>query len=630
MTEITLIPLNKLVLSDANARRDPGDVTKLAHSIQTHGLVTALTVAKAGRKYAVFAGGRRLAALNKLAADGIIGKGFEVPCVVFDDASTAASLAENVEREPMDVVQQFQAFARLLGDGQTVHQVAEAFSVTPQYVRQRARLAELVPEAIRAYREGRARLDQLEALTWGTPDQQRAICEAAHLPGAYELRQRLKGGTVPQTDRRVLFVGLDAYLAAGGATVEDLFANTTDLTDVALLERLVQDKVAAKIAAHLREGAAWAELSDNLWKQGYERCPTTYTPTPAQQRKIEAAEAELADISTAWEQDPDNDALGRAHGKALRALTQLREASQKRASDIPHGVLLYLQQDGTLLRSYVVKATDLRAWVRKQGGNNDTGGDVPPEDQAPKPNAPLPGTDDLTKTGTVEIAIARQTAIAAKLLASPAVASALLLQQLDCLLFGPAVYQSWDEEWFNRWDRPGPMHLSAERRKSGDHPAALDIARKRAWERRGPYRDMLAPPQCLPLTYYLEHADRTQILADCVAVMIQDPDSADGHAATPGTSRATIQALMQLLCIDLADWWSPSAAWLKGYGKAATIAALDATQLTDRATEQLGMPPAKAKAGDLYPIAAELLTAARWLPTYALAGVETAAGVANG
>lgn len=151
MTTQTDIPLSKLKLSPTNARHDPGDVTTLANSIRSVGLISALAVTKNGRGWLVEAGGRRLAALQLLAEEGHIGAGHLVPCMVFDTPSLARSLAENHERAPMDAVQQFEAFARLIGEGRTVHDVAEAFSVTAQYVRQRVKLAELAPEWLKGY-----------------------------------------------------------------------------------------------------------------------------------------------------------------------------------------------------------------------------------------------------------------------------------------------------------------------------------------------------------------------------------------------------------------------------------------------------------------------------------------------
>ena len=67
--EIVSIPLNKLVASPLNVRKTGGQtIEDLAASIQAHGLLHNLVVAKKGDKHHVIAGARRFAALRKLAA----------------------------------------------------------------------------------------------------------------------------------------------------------------------------------------------------------------------------------------------------------------------------------------------------------------------------------------------------------------------------------------------------------------------------------------------------------------------------------------------------------------------------------------------------------------------------------
>ena len=73
------IPLNRLVLSPANARKTPAsaaDDAELKASIAAHGLKQNLIVGRADAegKYAVIAGGRRLRALHALSADGLVGR----------------------------------------------------------------------------------------------------------------------------------------------------------------------------------------------------------------------------------------------------------------------------------------------------------------------------------------------------------------------------------------------------------------------------------------------------------------------------------------------------------------------------------------------------------------------------
>jgi hypothetical protein len=90
--EIVSIPLNKLVASSLNVRKTGGQtIEDLAASIQAHGLLHNLVVAKKGDKHHVIAGTRRFAALRKLAKQKAIPKTFDVPCRVIESCYEVGS-----------------------------------------------------------------------------------------------------------------------------------------------------------------------------------------------------------------------------------------------------------------------------------------------------------------------------------------------------------------------------------------------------------------------------------------------------------------------------------------------------------------------------------------------------------
>jgi ParB family chromosome partitioning protein len=83
MTDNTTIPLNKLLAWDGNVRKTNADkgIDELAASITAHGLLQSLVVRKDKRgRYAVFAGRRRLLALQPLAENGNIAETMPIPC----------------------------------------------------------------------------------------------------------------------------------------------------------------------------------------------------------------------------------------------------------------------------------------------------------------------------------------------------------------------------------------------------------------------------------------------------------------------------------------------------------------------------------------------------------------------
>jgi len=80
------IPLSKLVLSPGNVRKtppSPSEEAELKASIRARGLKQNLVVHPSADEkgvHAVTAGGRRLKALQELAAEGVIPADYKVPC----------------------------------------------------------------------------------------------------------------------------------------------------------------------------------------------------------------------------------------------------------------------------------------------------------------------------------------------------------------------------------------------------------------------------------------------------------------------------------------------------------------------------------------------------------------------
>jgi ParB family transcriptional regulator, chromosome partitioning protein len=268
-TEIVKIPLNKLTKSDTNVRKTGGNsIAELAASIQAHGLLHNLVVTKAkSDKYQVIAGSRRLTALNKLAKEKVIPKTLDVPCrVVEGEAGTETSLAENIIRTNMHPADQFDAFRSLVDEGIGVEEVAARFGVTPTTVRQRLKLAHVAPRLFELYRNDKITLDQLMALAiTDDHDAQEQVWDSAQewqrQPQA--LRRALTETKVDaSSDRRALLVGVKAYTEAGGQIERDLFQPQHEgyLTDSALLERLVAEKLEALANEVRGEGWKWVEI----------------------------------------------------------------------------------------------------------------------------------------------------------------------------------------------------------------------------------------------------------------------------------------------------------------------------------------------------------------------------------
>ncbi|MDE0878515.1 MAG: ParB/RepB/Spo0J family partition protein [Sphingomonas bacterium] len=273
------IPFSQLVLSQANVRRVKAGVSidTLAADIARRGLLQSLSVRPQrdveGNETGLFevpAGGRRFRALQQLVKGKRMVKTQPVPCIVRDDAQISAeedSLAENTHREALHPLDQFRAMQQLVQGGTDIETVAATFMVTPAVVKQRLKLASVSPKLHEVYAEDGMSLEQLMAFSvsedHARQEQVWDLLQTSYNKQPYFIRSRLTEDAVRASDKRVSFVGLDAYVAAGGHVLRDLF-ETDDggwLQDVALLDRLVAEKLQTEAARIGEEGWKWIAVA---------------------------------------------------------------------------------------------------------------------------------------------------------------------------------------------------------------------------------------------------------------------------------------------------------------------------------------------------------------------------------
>ncbi len=79
----------------------------------------------------------------------------------------------------------------------------------------------------------------------------------------WQIRRMLTERTVQASDKRALFIGVEAYEKAGGSVTRDLFHDDDGgfLEDVALLDRLVAEKLKAEAETVAAEGWKWIEAA---------------------------------------------------------------------------------------------------------------------------------------------------------------------------------------------------------------------------------------------------------------------------------------------------------------------------------------------------------------------------------
>ena len=185
-----------------------------------------------------------------------------IPCAVMakgdDAAAVEASLIENVHRLPMDDMDQFEAFQRLLKEGRTIEEIANTFGVTEIMVKRRLAIANLSPKIRQAYRAEEIDGETLRALTLASKQQQKdwlALFEDSEqgAPRGSNLKRWLFGGSQIPTTNAIF--DLTNYK---GEIVSDLFGEESYFANPDTFWTL-QNEAIAKLKASF-EGNGWTRV----------------------------------------------------------------------------------------------------------------------------------------------------------------------------------------------------------------------------------------------------------------------------------------------------------------------------------------------------------------------------------
>ena len=428
LSEAVAIPFEKLALSQANVRRiaHGQSIEDLAEDIAHRGLLQSLSVrpildeagAETGR-YEVPAGGRRFRALEHLVKTKRMVKSVKVPCIVraADSAISATedSIAENAMREALHPLDQFRAFKALADAGMPNADIAARFFVTETIVRQRLRLAGVSPVLLEAYGANEMTLECLMAFSV-TEDAARQVrvWEALNKRGnisTWSIRQALTESSVGIGDARAVFVGEEAYVAAGGGVLRDLFAERGDgwFQDADLLNRLAEAKLATFSETIAAEGWKWIEVSLTLGHARTYGLRTLRTHSELDEAEEAAFEAAVAEYEGLNEQYGYGDDIPTEIAERLTALEgeitdfEARAAIYDPADIAIGGVFVSLEYDGRpcVRRGYVrpedERPVETEAAKVEPGAPAGTGADASVEGQglaAPAAAAapwPIPG-----------------------------------------------------------------------------------------------------------------------------------------------------------------------------------------------------------------------------------------------
>jgi len=563
MPTFQTIPLNQLIHSEANVRltgRTEG-IASLAASIAAHGLRQNLNVLPTDdpKRFAVVAGARRLRALKSLAKEGALAKNAPIPCMVLEEGDDASeiSLAENTLRIAMHPDDQCEAFRAMIEErGAGLEEVAARFGVTPAVVRQRLKLAKVSPKLRALYRKGEMKLEHMTALA--ISDDHAAQEQAwENLPDWNQdpdlLKQALTHDMVAATDKLARFVGIDAYVAAGGVVVRDLFDAQDEgyLADAGLLQRLATDKMAQTLAALQAEGWKWVRPElEHDYKTHFQHI----------RPQGDAAEAEDGEPGEPGE--PDYTA-----GDKARA-----------------GVRVSLRHDGTLDIERGLVHPDDAARERKAARGSDA-------------DSPEAATSALPARMVEELTAHRTAALRVELARNPAVALAAAVHALALA----TLYRESGHSCLalKASSEPLERHTSATN-DSPAYPALAELGEQ--WGERLPeeadalFAWCIAQPQDTLMS----------LLAYLSALTVNAVEN--GRQARSGDDAA--EQLAATLALDMRQWWTPTP---EGFYERLPKATL-AEAVREAKVPPLGVSLVSVKKAEAARLAARALAGTGWLP----------------
>ena len=583
------IPFSQLVLSQKNVRRLKAglSIEDLADDIYHRTLLQSLNVRPVVGEdrqetgmFEVPAGGRRFRALELLVKSKRMAKDQPVPCVVREAGiAEEDSLAENVMRVGLHPLDQFRAFTALIDAGLSEDDIAARFFVSVSTVRQRLRLASVAPGLLEVYGDDGMSLEQLMAFTVNENHaRQEQVWEQlsqTYQPSAHQIRRLLTEDAIPASDRRVRFIGLDAYVEAGGYVMRDLFSSDQDgwLQDPALVEQLVNAKlttIAEEIGA---EGWKWVEAAIDLpygCEHGKRRITGTTVPlTEDEKTRLDALVEEYDGYGEQYQDGgdiPDEvDARLTEIDAAITALTQ-RPVSYDPEEQARAGVFVSLSHDGRprIDRGYVrpedepvAEGTDgdesQAAGTAPTGPTLSVAGQVQTREQGDDEDdiiRPLP--DRLVSELTAERTLALRDALAR----APQAAFLALLHALCLSVFRSHV-------------QAGCVQIGVTQAWLGN---AAPNLRETSWsqsiqQRHEQWADRLPsePDELWLALAAMAHEEQMVLLAHCVSLgvnaLFEATKGYDGRISAHGVAQriAAADALAGVVGLDMADaGWAPT------------------------------------------------------------------------
>lgn len=606
---IEFVPLSDLIKSPLNVRTIPyaaDSVKRLANSIANLGLLHNLVVhALPDGQSGVAAGGRRLAALNLQRETGRIGADYQVPVKsVSDELAVEASYAENTELEAMHPAEQISTFGTLAAQGKTPAQIGDGLGYGSRHVQRMLKLANLAPALLEKLAKDEINVEQCQALCLES-DQERQVqvfdsvyAQWASAP-AHLLRKAITETEVSVTSTRFVFIGREAYEAAGGVVREDLFSREegAGTADSALVDRLFQEKLDTIALQHeLTEGWSWSmgrpETVGRYGQDGQdylllEKPETVYTDEE-QARLDELTEKFNTFDSVCDEADALDAEICRIQEEASqRAWTDEMKASA--------GVVVSYQYGELVIQRGVCRTADLPA---KEVADTENVQDAASVVTTIKKDI----TEGISAPQLLKLSSERTLAVQAALMQQPTKAVALLAWRMCAEVFT------------GRGEQENPFGIRVtvgHYSQTMNAPSGTEGKAYTAIRAEGERLEALLPEgwrQDFTSFFTLDGSLLMSLMAFCTACSVDGvQERNNGH-----TSRSKLDALETAIDFHLRDWWHPTKdGYFKGVKHDQIVESLNEAGMSGAAGDA-----AKMKKSDAAELAEERLKDSRWVPAW--------------
>ncbi len=242
-----------------NPRHEVGDVADLVAQIRQNGFIDPIWVRAQGDHYEIIDGQRRRKAVAQIAVeDAVAPEDAMILADIYDvtvEQAQEMALAADVAHKELSPADEATAFYGLKLAGLAEATIAARFAVSEKLVKQRIAIGSLPAEIIAALRQNKISLETAMAFTLSpSAERQLQVFTTLEHLSPFSVRRALTETGIKGSDKRAMFVGVDAYEAAGGTITRDLFESGLWFDDAALLDQLFTAKLHATAQGLKDEG----------------------------------------------------------------------------------------------------------------------------------------------------------------------------------------------------------------------------------------------------------------------------------------------------------------------------------------------------------------------------------------